>query len=55
MDKKYEEICNKMGCEPKDIKIPYSHTEDDTWVSPFSVLTIEEMDYLYDNGYLDNV
>lgn len=49
----YKRICEKLGCEPKDVVIPDFDTEDDTWVSPFSVLTVEEIDYLYDNGYLN--
>jgi hypothetical protein len=51
-DEKYRKICEKLGCEPKDIKIPDFDTEDDSWESPVSVLTVEEIDYLYKSGYL---
>lgn len=45
----YEKICNKIGFDP--IKDGYNRKTyeeiDDTVVSPFSVLTIEEIDFLY--------
>lgn len=53
MDAIYKRICEKLGCEPKDIAIPNFDTEDDSWESPFKVLTVEEIDYLYKNGYLN--
>lgn len=53
MDAIYKRICEKLGCEPKDIAIPNFDTEDDPWESPFKVLTVEEIDYLYKNGYLN--
>lgn len=53
MYNEYERICKKLGCEPKDVVIPDFDTEDDTWVSPFSILTVEEIDYLYDHGYFN--
>ena len=53
MDAIYKRICEKLGCEPKDIAIPNFDTEDDSWESPFKVLTVEEIDYLYENGYLN--
>lgn len=51
MDSIYERICNKLGCEPKNVAsiIPYSDTEDDTIENPFSKLSEEEMDYLWMN------
>lgn len=52
-DKKYKEICKKLGCKPCDVVFPDFDTEDDSWVSPFSVLTAEENEYLYVNGYLN--
>ena len=51
--KEYERICKKLGCEPKDIIIPNFETEDDNWVNPFSVLTLEENIFLCENGYLN--
>lgn len=50
-DKKYDEICKKLGfipCELNDIP----PIEDDNRKNPFSVLTAEEIWYLYNNGYL---
>lgn len=51
-DSEYDRICKKLGFIPSEYTIE-SDTEDDTWVNPFSILTIEEQDYLYDNGYLN--
>lgn len=53
MDAIYKRICEKLGCEPKDIAIPNFDTKDDSWESPFKILTVEEIDYLYENGYLN--
>ena len=36
-----------------NIAIPNFDTEDDSWESPFKILTVEEIDYLYENGYLN--
>ncbi len=55
MDEVYKRICKKLGCEPKDVKIPDFDTEDDTWESPFKKLTIEEMDYIVDNECLPGI
>jgi hypothetical protein len=54
MDEKYKKICEKLGYAPVDVYVPDFDTEDDNWVSPFSVLTVEEIDYLYENGYLNS-
>lgn len=46
----YKSICEKIGIDPiKDGKIlePSNH-EDDTPISPFSVLTTEELVFLTD-------
>ena len=51
MDKEYERICEKLGFIPSELKTDIC-IEDDNWVNPFSILLIEEQDYLYDNGYL---
>jgi hypothetical protein len=51
MDKEYERICKKLGFIPSELKTK-TNVEDDNWVNPFSILTIEEQDFLYDNGYL---
>ena len=52
VDKEYERICKKLGFIPSEYKYDGPIEEDDTWVNPFSVLTVEENDYLYENGYL---
>lgn len=52
MNETYKRICEKLGCEPKDIVIPDFETEDGSWESPFKVLTEEEMDYIINNGCL---
>lgn len=52
-DKKYEEICKKLGFIPSELSnddVPAE--EDDNRKNPFSVLTVEEELYLYNNGYL---
>ncbi len=33
--------------------MPDFETEDDSWVNPFSVLTVEEINFLFENGYLN--
>lgn len=53
IDERYKKICEKLGCEPRDLKIPDFKTEDDSWEDPVSVLTAEEIDFLYKNGYLN--
>ena len=52
VDKEYERICKKLGFIPSEYKYDGPIEEDDTWVNPFSVLNVEENDYLYENGYL---
>ncbi len=37
MDEIYTRICNKLGCEPRDVEIPYSDTEDDNTVERLPV------------------
>lgn len=52
-DKKYEEICKKLGFIPSELSnddVPAE--ENDNYINPFSVLTVEEELYLYNNGYL---
>lgn len=46
----YNAICNKLGFDPivDGYKYKYSGHEDDTQVSPFSVLTLDELDFLLD-------
>jgi hypothetical protein len=53
MDKEYKRICEKLGFIPSEYKAKKTSSEDDNWVNPFSVLSIEEQDFLYDNGYLN--
>ena len=52
-DERYDTICKKLGFEPREYKFTDFDTEDDYWESPFKVLTVEEIDYLYKNGYLN--
>ena len=52
VDNEDERICKKLGFIPSEYKYDGPIEEDDTWVNPFSVLTVEENDYLYENGYL---
>ena len=52
-DKEYERICKKLGFVPSEYRYDGTASEDDTWINPFSVLTLEENDYLYENGYLN--
>ncbi len=44
----YESICKKLGFDVEDYEPVVSDHEDDSRVSPFSVLTIEESEFLYD-------
>ena len=53
VDKEYERLCKKLGFIPSAYKYYGPIGEDDTWVNPFSVLTVEENNYLYENGYLN--
>ena len=43
-DKKYEDICKKLGFIPSEL--------EDNFKNPFSVLSADEIIYLYENGYL---
>ena len=52
MKEKYKRICKKLGFIPSQYRAPKFNTEDDTFVNPFSVLTSEEIDFLYDNDLL---
>ena len=52
-EKEYKRICEKLGFEPRNYKFPEYHTEDETWNDPFKALTVEEIDFLYENGYLN--
>lgn len=52
-DKRYKEICDKLGFDLADYEPPpYNGTEDDRYENPFSRISLEEKLYLYDNGYL---
>ena len=44
----YSDICKKLGFDPivDGYEYKYSGYEDDTQVSPFSILTLEESDFL---------
>ena len=47
----YESICKKLGCEPKQCSVEKQGTEFDNENNPFDALTIEELDFLHENGY----
>lgn len=51
--KRYEEICQKLGCEPRDYVFIPSGYEDDSKPNPFSVLSKAEKFFLYNEGFLD--
>ena len=52
-DKEYKRICEKLGFIPSEYTAKETTvTEDDNWTNPFSVLTTEEINFLYENGYL---
>lgn len=51
-DKKYEEICKKLGFIPSELNDDVPAEEDDNRKNPFSVLSADEIIYLYENGYL---
>lgn len=46
----YNDVCKKLGFDPvaDGYNYKYSGHEDDTQVSPFSVLTLDELDILAD-------
>lgn len=50
MEITYESICKKLGFTPGQYKYELSDFEDDSKVSPYSVLTLEESLFL--NDYL---
>lgn len=52
-EKEYQRICEKLGFIPLEYKYDGPSSEDDTWINPFSVLTVEENKFLYENGYLN--
>lgn len=52
-DKKYKNICKKLGFIPSELKNDVPAEENDTFDNPFSVLNAEEKLYLYNNGYLN--
>ena len=58
MEITYENICKKLGFDPLNYKLNVSSYEDDSKISPFSILTLEESlflnDYLMNNVKLKN-
>lgn len=44
----YQSICDKLGFDPMKYKPKASNFEDDSKESPFSILTLEESDFLCD-------
>lgn len=58
VDDKYCKICEKLGFQP-DGDYPgidtLECTEDDTMANPFSGLSVDEIEFLYYNGYLGDI
>ncbi len=52
-DKKYDEICKKLGFIPSELNENVPAEENDNQKNPFSVLSVDEITYLYKNGYLN--
>ncbi len=50
-DKRYMEIVEKLGFEPKDYIPQLLHTENDNFENPFDVLSYDELMYLQQNNY----
>jgi hypothetical protein len=44
----YKSICDKLGFNPMEYEPKVSSFEDDSKESPFSILTLEESDFLCD-------
>lgn len=47
MEITYESICKKLGFDVDTYKPVVSDYEDDSKISPFSILTDEESDFLF--------
>lgn len=47
----YESICKKLGFDPMKDAYPYQYNghEDDSQISPLSVLSREEKDFLWEH------
>ena len=52
-DKKYDDICKKLGFIPSELNEDVPAEENDDRKNPFSVLSADEITYLYKNGYLN--
>ena len=52
MEVTYDSICEKLGFTPETYKPDISDYEDDSKINPFSILTDEESDFLF--NYLFN-
>lgn len=53
MDEEYNRICDKLGFIPSEYRYTGKAEEDDRQENPFSVLSVDEIDYLYNHGYLN--
>ena len=42
----YEGICKKLGFKLEEYRVEHSGVEDDSRKSPFSVLTLAELDFI---------
>lgn len=52
-DNEYQRICKKLGFIPSEYEYDGPMTEDDSWINPFSVLSADEIVFLWENGYLN--
>lgn len=55
IDEKYNLICKKLGFIPKETQskiVDQDCTEDDSKINPYSVLSPDEIDFLFLNGLL---
>ena len=46
-DKKYEDICKKLGFIPSELEDDVPAEENDNFKNPFSVLSADEIIYLF--------
>lgn len=51
----YQSICTKLGFDLKGYQVKVTKTEDDNIESPFRKLTLEEMEFLEENGYIGQI
>lgn len=54
MSNEYKRICDKLGFIPSEYRMPETDTEDDSIENPFTILTVEELNFLFKNDYMNN-